>query len=176
MLNNTDLLIVERAGVQYSMTADQIAVFVGAAGKVNVPTIADRDALTSAEIQIGYEVFVADASDDSSVTAGWAKYRVDGIAPITFIKLSEQEGLDTVIVSASNLTATSTPSVVEISNDNGDGAIIPAVSLTNAGVATPAMLANSHVPATKAGTSGTNPVNITGQEIGFGIAQLVSLP
>lgn len=178
-LNNTDLFIIQRGGVQYKMTADEISIFVGAAGKVSVADIAARDALTVADVQVGFEVFVVDGSADPTVDAGWAKYRVDTVTPsITFIKLQEQENLDVVIVSASNLSYTASPTAGTINNDNGTGVAIPVVDITNAGLATPTMLTNSHVAASAGLTSLTNPVVVGAgsQEVTFNISQLADLP
>lgn len=173
-LQNTDLFIVERSGIQYKMTADQIADFIGAVRDFTVADITARDALT--DTKVGDRVFVVDASGDSTVTSGYATYRVDSTTPLSFTKLSEQESMDLVINTPSNLGYTAAPNQGSITNDNGSGAIIPVVNATNAGLATPAMLANSHEAATVGLTSATNPINISGQELTFGIDQLTALP
>lgn len=161
-LQNTDLLQVQRAGVQYKMTAQQIADFVGNAGKINVATIAERDALTVAtdDLETGTEIFVADASNDPTVDSGWAKYRVDTISPISFIKLQEQENLDTVIIAESNLAYVESTTGGDVTNSNGTGFTIPIVDLTKAGLATPDMFSKIHVPATAGLTPATNSINV----------------
>ena len=65
-LINTDLFIVERSGVQYKMTADAIADFVGAVRDYTTATITSRNLLTG--LNVGDRVFVTDASGDATVT------------------------------------------------------------------------------------------------------------
>ena len=79
-LANTDLFIVERGGAQYKMTANQIADFVGAIRDFTVADIAARNLLTG--LKVGDRVFVTNATGDSTVTSGWAVYRVASIGPI----------------------------------------------------------------------------------------------
>lgn len=173
-LQTTDLLLVERGGVKYHMTADMIADFVGAVNDVSVPDIAGRDAVT--DVKVGDRVFVADASADADVDAGWAIYRVGSIGPFAFDKVQEQESMDVVVVV--NLGYTASTSSGTITNTAGDAATIPAVDATNAGLATPLMLANSHVVALAALTPTTNPITVdaTTQAIDLNIGQLLALP
>ena len=175
-LQGTDLFIVERAGVQYKMTADQIADFVGANKDLTAADIAGRDALT--DVTVGDRVFVTDASADTTVDAGWAVYRVQTVAPTTYEKIQEQEGLDLVITAATNLGTTLGAASIEITNDNGTGATIPLADGTNAGLMSPTQFANQHVPAVTGLTAATNPINIAAasQELTFGIDQLQDLP
>lgn len=166
-LQTTDLFIVERGGVQYKMTADQIRQFLGT--NFIVADIAARDALT---LVSGDEVYVVDATADSTVDAGGAKYIYDGT---DFIKVAEDESFD-VTISPANLGYTASPTGGTITNTNGTGASLPVVNATNAGLATPAMFQNNHVAATTGGSATSNPINISGQEFTFGINQLTSLP
>lgn len=113
-LSNNDLFIVERAGLNYKMTANQIADFVGAIRDFTVANIADRNALTG--LTVGDRVFVTNATADATVTTGWAIYRVSSIAPNVFAKIQEQESMDIVITThnpaSAGGTAQSNPIVV----------------------------------------------------------------
>lgn len=174
-LQNTDLFIVERSGVQYKMTADQIAEFVGAVNDFTAADITARDALSS--LKVGDRVFVTDASADATVDAGWAVYRLQSTGPDVYEKIQEQESLDLVITAATNLSYTAAPASGTVVNDNGDDAVIPLVDGTNAGLASPQMFNDSHVAATAGLTAATNPVNVSaGQVATFGITQLDTLP
>ena len=174
-LSATDKLLVERGGVQYQMDASEIADFVGAVRDFTANDIAARDALTN--LNVGDRVFVADASADATVDSGWAIYRVQTTGPITYFKIQEGEGLD-VVAGGANLGYTPAANQGTITNDGGSAAIIPAVTGANAGLATPAMLTNSHGPASAGGTAQTNPVVVNGgtQEVTFNITQLRALP
>lgn len=177
-LQNADLFIVERAGVQYKMTADQIADFVGAVRDETVADIAARDALTNADIKPGDRVFVTDASADANVDSGWAIYRVVSTGPNVFEKIQEQESMDVVIDNTTNLGYTASAASGTITSDTGTDAIIPLVDGTNAGLASPQMFNDSHVPAVTGLTAASNPINIVAatQELTFGITQLTALP
>lgn len=173
-LQNSDLFIVERAGVQYKMTADQIAEFVGAVNDFTAADVAARDALT--DLKVGDRVFVTDASADGSVDAGWAVYRLQSTGPNVFEKIQEQESMDLVISASTNLSYTAGPASGTVNSDNGTNATIPLADGTNAGLASPQMFQNTHVPATTGLTAASNPINISGQELTFGVTQLTDLP
>lgn len=167
-LIDTDLFILERGGVLYKMTASQIKTFVRA--NYIAANIAARDALV---LDVGDEVYVIDASADPTVTSGGAKYIWDGTA---FLKIAEDESFD-VTIAPTNLSYTPSPTNGLLTSSTGTDATIPVVNSTNAGLATPAMLANSHVAATAALTASTNPITVSGgQAIGFSISQLAALP
>jgi len=174
-LQNSDLFLIERAGVQYKMTADQVADFVGAVKDFTAATIADRDAGTltpTGTPKVGDRIFVTDASADASVDAGWAVYRLQSTGPNVYQKIQEQESMDlTITPGGSNLSVTRTAASVTIVNDSGDDAVIPAVDAANAGAATPSMFINNHVPAVPGLTAQTNPINIVDatQTFTFGI-------
>ena len=167
-LLSTDLLIVERGGVQYHMDADKIKAFVRADSIVaDIPA---RDALAGEEGRI---VYVVDASDDPTVDAGGAKYIYDGT---TYIKTGEDESFD-VVIADSDLSYVASPTGGTVTNTAGTNAAIPVVTSTNAGLATPAMLGASHDAAAAALTPATNPVTVAAdQTIGFSISQLAPLP
>jgi len=181
-LQSSDLLLVERANVQYHMTADELADFLGAVNDYSATTIAARDANTltptppTGGLGVGDRVFVADATGDGTVDAGWAVYRVSSVGPIVYDKVQEQESLDVVISVALGYTASPTGGTV--TNSAGADASLPVVDGTNAGLATPAMFTNSHVAASAGLTPGTNPVVVgaANQEVTFSISQLAALP
>lgn len=167
-LQATDLLIVERSGAQYQMTADQIATFIGAIRDESVATIAARDGLTG--LSEGDRVFVADATADATVDAGWAVYRYNGSG---YDKIQEQESLDMSITSGGDLGYTASATQGVITNTGGTNATIPAVTGTNAGLATPDMLAKTHDPVT---IVAGGPLTRAAQVIGFSLAALSPLP
>jgi hypothetical protein len=174
-LINSDLFIVERSGVQYKMTADAIADFVGAVRDYTTATITSRNLLTG--LNVGDRVFVTDASGDATVTSGWAVYRVQSVGPIVYAKIQEQESMDLVITATTNLGYTAGAASGIITNDNGTNATIPLADSINAGLMPPAMFTASHDAATAGLTAATNPVNITtGQVLTFGVTQLTTLP
>lgn len=182
MLQNNDLFIIERAQVQYKMTANEVADFVGAVKDFTAVDIADRDAGTlipsGGNLSVGDRVFVTDASGDSTVDAGWAVYRVNSLVPTVYQKIQEQESMDLVITATTNLGVTTSPASIIITNDNGDNAVIPLADGTNAGLMSPSAFNNNHVPAVTGLTTATNPINIVAasQELTFGIDQLQNLP
>ncbi|MEM1337262.1 MAG: hypothetical protein AAGF96_05905 [Bacteroidota bacterium] len=115
-LQSSDLLIVERGGVQYKMSPTELADFIGANQDHTVADIAARNLLT--EVKVGDRVFVTDATADATVDAGWAVYRVQSTSPIVYEKIQEQEGLDLVVVSGHNAasaggTAQTNPVIVD---------------------------------------------------------------
>ncbi|MEM9700239.1 MAG: hypothetical protein AAF943_15780 [Pseudomonadota bacterium] len=175
-LTSTDIFIVERGGVQYQMTADQIADFVGAVRDYTVADITARNALTG--VNVGDRVFVTDASSEADVDSGWAVYRVQSDAPTTFAKIQEQEGLDVISAGSTDLGYTSSPTQGTITSSTGNDAVLPVVTGTNAGLATPQMLTDSHVPATTSGTTATNPIAIAPatQVLSFSLGSLTALP
>lgn len=181
-LQNTDLFIVERSGVQYKMTADQIADFVGAVRDLTATSYANMIAGTfvgGETEKVGDRVFIADASGDSEVDAGWAMYRIKTAGTITVDKIQEQEGLDLVITGGTtNLDYTPSPASGTITNDNGNNAVIPLADGTNAGLMPPAMFTASHPAASSGLTAAANPVVVNGgnQQITFNVTQLTALP
>lgn len=180
-LQNTDLFIVERSGVQYQMTATQIADFVGAVRDLTATSYANMLAGTfvGGDIaKVGDRVFIADASGDASVDSGYAGYRIDSIEPIAVTKIYEQESMDITVSAATNLGTTITAASITITNDNGTGAVIPLADGTNAGLMPPSAFTAIHNPASSGLTAATNPVVVNGgtQEITFNITQLDPLP
>lgn len=175
-LITTDLFIVERSGIQYKMSASQIADFVGAIRDFTVADITARNALTG--LKVGDRVFVTNATGDTSVATGWAIYRVSSIGPIVFAKVQEQESMDLVINATTNLSATIGGASIVIVSDTGTDATIPLATDTLAGLMSPASFSAVH-PASASGlTTASNPININGatQVVTFGINQLTDLP
>ena len=174
-LQNSDLFIVERAGERYNMTADQIADFVGAVRDFSAADIAARDALP--DLRVGDRIFVTDATADADVDAGWAIYRLQSTGPNVFEKVQEQESLD-VVISIDLGYAPGATSGTVTNSTGGASAVIPAVTSTDAGLATPAMLAMAHVAASAGQTNTTNPIVIDSstQVATFNVAQLSPLP
>ncbi|MDR1559145.1 MAG: hypothetical protein LBS84_05495 [Clostridiales bacterium] len=78
--------------VQMAITALETAVS-GATALTVVDTIAERDAIDNPAV--GVVVLVKDASDDPTVTAGWAKYLWDGE---DWLKTAEGESIDLNLV------------------------------------------------------------------------------
>lgn len=180
-LNSTDLFIVERAGVQYKMTSDQIATFVGAVKDITATTYANMLSGTfvgGVVAKAGDRVFIADATGDTSVVSGWAIYRITSISPIVVVKIQEQESMDLTVNAVTNLSYTASAASGTIVSDTGTDAVIPLVNGTNAGLASPSMFNNEHVKAVAGLTASSNPVNVnsTTQAITFGITQLTALP
>jgi len=173
-LQNTDLLLVERGGQRYHMTASSLADFLGAVKDHSVATFGDLTSVSGAKI--GDRVFVADATGDAEVDSGWAIYRVNAVTPtLAYDKVQEQECLD--VTDVVNLGYTPGATSGTITNSAGDTAVIPSVNATEAGLATPAMLNASHDAASAAGTATVNPITVNAsQEIDFSIGQLLPLP
>jgi hypothetical protein len=180
-LTSTDLFLVERAGVQYKMTSDQIATFVGAVKDITATSYANMLAGTfvgGVVAKTGDRVFISDATGDTTVTTGWAIYRITSISPVVAVKIQEQESMDLTINAVTNLSATISASSIIIVSDTGTDATIPLATGTNAGLASPSMFTNEHVKAVAGLTTASNPVNVNSstQAITFGITQLTSLP
>lgn len=174
-LSNSDLFMVERSGVQYKMTAETIADFVGAVRDFTAADIAARDAITG--LTVGDRVFVTDASSDATVVSSWAVYRVQSVGPVVFEKIQEQESMDLVISATTDLAYTSGAASGIVTSSTGTNATIPLADGTNAGLMSPVMFTNSHEAATSGLTAGTNPINVSGtQVLTLGITQLTALP
>jgi len=187
----SDLLVIERGGVSYHTTAQElinsITDNIGTSER-KVTDITARDALAS--LTLGDRVEVTDASADATVNAGWAIYTWTGAG---FQKVAEEEGLD-VVVGNSDLAITRTATNVTVTNTNGTDATVPTANATQAGVLTAAqftkldfltvtaaidldaLLAASHDAVTTQGTALTNPIQVSGQELSFSISSLTLAP
>jgi hypothetical protein len=190
-LQGSDYFLINRAGVHYKLLASDVLAYISGnigSTEYDVATIAARNALTG--LSTGDRVFVADATGDATVTAGWAIYAWRGSA---FTKIAEQEALD-VTVAGTNLSYTAAPTNGTVVSNTGNDATLPLGDATNAGLLAPAQFAKlafltvtastdldairtaSHAAATTQGTATTNPVTLTGQAIGFSISNLASAP
>lgn len=190
-LQGSDYFLINRAGVHYKLLASDILAYISGnigSTEFDVANITARNALTG--LTTGDRVFVADATGDATVSAGWAIYAWRGSA---FTKIAEQEGLD-VTVAGTNLTYTAAPTNGTVVSNTGNDATLPLADATNAGLLAPAQFtklgfltvtgntdldairAASHAAATAQGTATTNPVTLTGQAIGFSISNLASAP
>jgi hypothetical protein len=190
-LQGSDYFLINRAGVHYKLLASDILAYISGnigSTEFDVANIAARNALTG--MTTGDRVFVADATGDATVSAGWAIYAWRGSA---FTKIAEQEGLD-VTVAGTNLTYTAAPTNGTVVSKTGNDATLPLADATNAGLLASApftklgfltvagntdldaIRAASHAAATTQGTATTNPVTLTGQAIGFSISNLASAP
>jgi hypothetical protein len=140
----------------------------------------------------GDRVMVDDASADATVTAGWALYQ--WISAGTWRKIAEQESIDVSVAANTNLSYVASATQGVVNSDTGNDATIPAANSTNAGLMVPAQfnqlgfltvtastnldtLRNaSHAAVTVAGSSATNPITLSGQELSFSIASLTAAP
>lgn len=190
-VQSSDLFMISRAGTHYSTAASDILAFIQAnvgTSEYEVANIAARQALTG--LSVGDRVFVADATGDATVSAGWAIYVWRGAA---FTKVAEQEGLD-VVIGGTNLTYTPGAGSGVVVSSSGTDATIPAVTASDAGLMLPAhkakldfisvtgpvnldtLAAASHAAVTLAGAANTNPLTLAGQQLGFSIANLTAAP
>jgi hypothetical protein len=136
-VQGTDFLPISRAGTNYKITASDILAYINenvGTSQYDVANIAGRNALTG--LSTGDRVYVTDATGDATVAAGWAIYLFRP-GPI-WTKVAEQESMDVIAGSATNLTYTAGASSGIVVSSDGTDATIPAVDGTNAGLALPA--------------------------------------
>lgn len=193
-LQSSDALPISRAGVLYKILGSDILAFIQAnvgTSEYKVADITARNAL-NASMSLGDRVMVDNATGDSTVTAGWALYQ--WLGSNSWRKIAEQESLDVTVGGATNLAYVSAATQGVVTSDTGADATIPAADNAIAGLLTPAgfnklglltvtaatdldaLRAASHAAATAAGTAATNPITVTGQAIGFSIANLTTAP
>lgn len=192
-VQGSDQFLIARAGTHYKTLGSDILAYIQAnigTSEYEVANIAARNALGN--LSVGDRVFVADATADATVTTGWAIYIYR--APSTWTKVAEQEGLDVVAGSTTDLSYTSGAGNGIVVSSSGADATIPAATATIAGLMLPAQFDKfgfltvtaatnldtirtaSHAAATVSGTASTNPVTIAGQAIGFSISNLATAP
>lgn len=190
-LQGSDNFPIQRGGTMYRVLGSDILAYVQAnigTSEYDVANIAARNALVG--LTTGDRVFVLDATGDATVNTGWAIYVWRGSA---FTKVAEQEGLD-VVAGGADLSYTAAPTQGTVVSSSGADAVIPAVDGTNAGLMLPAhkvkvdhltvtaatdlnaMRTASHAAATLAGSTNTNPLTLTGQQLGFSISNLTLAP
>lgn len=191
-LQGSDLFVISRAGTHYKLLGSDLLAYIQAnvgTSEYEVATIAARNALTG--LSVGDRVMVNDATGDATVATGWAIYVYR--APSTWTKMAESEGLD-VVVGGCDLTYTSGAGNGIIVSSSGADATLPAATASIAGLMVPAQFSKlalmactaatdldairsaSHAAATVSGSASTNPVTISGQAIGFSIANLTTAP
>lgn len=190
-LQGSDVFMIDRAGTNYKLPGSAILAYIQAnvgTSEYEVATIAARNALSG--VSVGDRVFVVDATGDATVSSGWAIYVWRGAA---YTKVAEQEGLD-VVVGGTDLSIVTGASSININSSTGADVTIGAATASLAGLMLPAQftkLANitvtqavdldaletaSHAAVTAAGSATTNPITVTGQVLGFSIANLTTAP
>lgn len=191
-LQGSDLFLISRAGTHYKLAGSDILAYIQAnvgTSEYEVANIAARNALSN--LSVGDRVFVTDATGDATVATGWAIYVYRGVG--TWTKMAESEGLD-VVVGGADLSYTSgTTSGIVVSSSGAD-ATIPAATASIAGLMVPAQFnklgfiavtqavdldaieAASHAAVTLSGSAATNPLTLSGQQLGFSIANLTAAP
>lgn len=191
-VQGSDLFVISRAGTLYKTLGSDILAYIQSnvgTSEYEVATIAARNALTG--LSVGDRVMVNDATGDATVSSGWAIYVYRGVS--TWTKMAEQEGLD-VVVGGCDLTYTSGAASGIVVSSSGADATLPAATASIAGLMVPtqfnklafltltaatdldALRTASHAAATTTGSASTNPVTISGQAIGFSIANLTTAP
>lgn len=193
-VQGSDSFMISRGGVLYKTLASDILAYVQSqtgTSEYRVADITARNALNSS-LSAGDRVMVDDATGDATVTAGWALYQ--WLASNTWRKIAEQESLDITVGGATNLAYSPGATNGVVTSDTGTDATIPAADGTNAGLMVPsqfnklgnitvtaatdldAIRTASHAAVTLAGSASTNPLTLSGQQIGFSIANLTSAP
>lgn len=189
----SDAFMISRSGVHYKVPGSDLLAYVASAlgtSEYRVADIAARNALTG--LSAGDKVMVDSAVADPTVTSGWALYQ--WLAANTWRKIAEQESLDITVGGATNLTYSASATNGVVISDTGNDATIPAADATSAGLMVPAQFnkvgfltvtavtdldairAANHAAVTLAGTASTNPLTLSGQQLGFSISNLATAP
>lgn len=193
-VQGSDSLMISRGGVLYKILASDILSYAElnlGTSQYRAADIAARNALDSG-MSAGDRVMVDDATADGTVAAGWALYQ--WLSSGVWRKIAEAESLDITVGGDTNLAYSASPTNGVVTSDTGTDATIPAADGTNAGLMVPAqfnklsfltvtgavnldtLAGASHAAVTLAGSASTNPLTLTGQQIGFSIANLTSAP
>ncbi len=193
-LQGSDSLMISRGGVLYKTLASDILSYVESqigTSQYRVADITARNALNGS-MSTGDRVMVDDATGDATVATGWALYQ--WLSSGVWRKIAEQESLDITVGGATNLSYSPGATNGVVTSDTGTDATIPAADGTNAGLLLPvqftklgnltitaptdldAIRSASHAAVTLAGSASTNPLTLTGQQVGFSIANLTSAP
>jgi hypothetical protein len=156
-----------------------------------VADITARNALDSG-MSVGDRVMVDDATADGTVVSGWALYQ--WLSSGVWRKIAEQESLDITVGGDTNLGYSAAATNGVVTSDTGTDATITAADGTNAGLMVPAQFNKlgfvsvtqavdldaietaSHAAVTLTGSGSTNPLTLSGQVLGFSIANLTSAP
>lgn len=125
--------------------------------------------------------FTVSGTDNQTITA-----TLLGISGATIGQIPQSDGAGNITwvtpTSSTNLTYTASPTQGTVLSDTGTDAIIPSVTVTDAGLATPSLLTNSHVPVTTlAGTvtitqSGTDNQTLKADITGIATATVGQIP
>lgn len=193
-VQGSDSFMVSRGGTLYKVLASDILAYAETqlgTSQYRVADIAARNALDSG-MSVGDRVMVDDASADVTVTSGWALYQ--WLSSGVWRKIAEQESLDISVGGETNLAYSPGAANGVVTSDTGTDATIPAGDGTNAGLLVPAQFNKlgfltvtdgtnldtirtaSHAAVTLAGSANTNPLTLSGQMLGFSIANLTSAP
>lgn len=193
-VQDSDSFMISRGGVLYKTLASEILSYVETqigTSQYRVADITARNALDSG-MSVGDRVMVDDATGDATVATGWALYQ--WLSSGVWRKIAEQESLDITVGGATNLTYSAGATNGVVTSDTGTDATIPAGDGTNAGLLVPAQFNKlgfvtvtaatnldtirtaSHAAVTLVGSATTNPLTLTGQQVGFSIANLTSAP
>jgi hypothetical protein len=193
-VQGSDSFMLSRGGVLYKTLASDILGYVQSqtgTSEYRVADITARNALNSS-LSAGDRVMVDDATGDATVTSGWALYQ--WLASNTWRKIAEAESLDITVGGATNLAYSPGAANGVVTSDTGTDATIPAADGTNAGLMVPAQFNKlgfvtvtaatdldairtaSHAAVTLGGSASTNPLTLSGQQLGFSIANLTSAP
>lgn len=193
-VQGSDYIMISRGGVLYKVLASDILAYIQSStgtAEYRVADIAARNALDSS-MSVGDRVMVDDATADATVTSGWALYQ--WLSSGVWRKIAEAESLDITVGGATNLSYSPGATNGVVTSDTGTDATIPAADGTNAGLMVPAqfnklaniavtqpvdldaMESSSHAAVTLAGSASTNPLTLSGQQLGFSIANLTSAP
>jgi hypothetical protein len=193
-LQGSDSLMISRGGVLYKTLASDILSYVESqigTSQYRVADITARNALNGS-MSTGDRVMVDDATGDATVATGWALYQ--WLSSGVWRKIAEQESLDITVGGATNLSYSPGATNGVVTSDTGTDATIPPADGTNAGLLVPAQFTKlgnltitaptdldairsaSHAAVTLAGSASTNPLTLTGQQVGFSIANLTSAP
>lgn len=193
-VQGSDNFMISRGGVLYKTLASDILGYVQSqigTSEYRVANIAARNALDGS-MSVGDRVMVDDATADGTVNTGWALYQ--WLSTGTWRKIAEQESIDISVGAATNLSYSPSPTNGVVLSDTGTDATIPAGDGTNAGLLVPAQFNKlgfltvtastdldairtaSHAAVTLAGSASTNPLTLSGQQIGLSIVNLTSAP
>jgi hypothetical protein len=193
-VQGSDSFVLSRGGTLYKTLASDILAYVETqigTSQYRVADITARNALNGS-MSTGDRVMVDDATGDATVASGWALYQ--WLSSGVWRKIAEQESLDITVGGDTNLAYSPGATNGVVTSDTGTDATIPAADGTNAGLLLPAQFTKlghisitqavdldavesaSHAAVTLAGSSTTNPLTISGQQLGFSIANLTSAP
>lgn len=193
-VQGSDSFVLSRGGTLYKTLASDILAYAEAnlgTSQYRVADITARNAL-NASMSVGDRVMVDDASADATIETGWGLYQ--WLSSGVWRKIAEEESIDITVGGATNLAYSPGALNGVVTSDTGTDATIPAADGSNAGLMIPAQVTKlghisvtqavdldamesaSHAAVTLTGASTTNPLTLSGQTLGFSIANLTSAP